>query len=58
MSRTTIQEFRARLAGRAEENALLRAYRSLAQRPTLAAGMQQYQWAEWPEPGVPAAVRT
>jgi hypothetical protein len=57
MSRMTIHEFRARLAGRAEEGALLRAYRDLAQRPALAAGMQELQWTNWPDPAAPAAAR-
>ena len=57
MSKMTIQEFRARLAGRAEESALLRAYRDLSRRPALAAGMQGLQWTNWPDPAAPAAAR-
>jgi hypothetical protein len=47
MPRISIQQFRAALAGRSSPNALVRAYRELARRPELAAGMVHNEWAIW-----------
>jgi hypothetical protein len=49
MPRVTIQQFRAVLTGRSEEGSLPSAYRELARRPDLAAGMGSRGWIAWPE---------
>ena len=47
MSRMTIQQFRAALAGPSAQSSLVRAYRTLARRPELAAGVVHNEWALW-----------
>lgn len=48
MSRVSIQQFRARLAvPRADDGALVRAYRELSRRPELAAGARVGEWIPW-----------
>lgn len=47
-SRTTIQQFRDRLAGRAEPDASVQVYREIARRPELMHGMALGDWAVWP----------
>lgn len=47
MTRLTIGHFRAVLAGRADANAAVRAYRELTRRPELAAGMYRSDWIPW-----------
>jgi hypothetical protein len=54
MPRTSIQQFRAALAGSADQSRLMRAYRAISRRPTTIGGRVGPQWAEWPamaEPG-------
>jgi hypothetical protein len=48
MPRVTIQQFRDRLAGRAEQDASTRAYREIARRPELARGIVLRAWVPWP----------
>jgi len=48
MPRTSIQQFRADLASRSEQSALVRAYRELARRRDVATGMIHHEWAVWP----------
>ena len=48
MPRITIQQFRALLAGRAEQDASAHAYREIARRPELARGMGPRDWSPWP----------
>ncbi len=48
MPRITIEQFRARLAGRADESPAARAYREQARRPELTAGMAAVEWVPWP----------
>ena len=55
MSRISIQHFRAALAGRSEQSALVRAYRRLARRPELAAGMAYGDWPVWSQQDSPVA---
>jgi hypothetical protein len=54
MTRITIQQFRTMLSARANPGALVRAYRELARRPELVAGMRAAGWAEWPDVASPA----
>jgi len=56
MSKVSIQQFRAALAGRSSPGALVRAYRELARRPELAAGMVYGDWPVWNQVDAPAAV--
>jgi len=44
----TIQQFRATLASRADQGALVRAYREITRRPGVAAEMKTGEWAAWP----------
>jgi hypothetical protein len=53
MPRITIQQFRATLASRSEQGAVVRAYRALARRPAVAAGMLHREWAVWPPVAAP-----
>jgi hypothetical protein len=48
MPKLRIQQFRATLAGSADQGALARAYRDLARRPTLVAAMHSASWVDWP----------
>jgi hypothetical protein len=48
MPRTSIQQFRAALAGHADQSRLMHAYRQLAHRPTAIGGRVGPKWAEWP----------
>lgn len=54
MTRVSIQQFRAILEGRAEQGTVVRAYRKLARRPGLVAGMLHNEWAIWSDTGAPA----
>jgi len=56
MPRMTIQQFRDTLAAGPASGALVRAYRELARRPELAAGMQTLDWTTWP-PAAPTQAR-
>jgi len=47
MPRISIQQFRASLAASSVRGALVRAYRELARRPGLAAGMRRNEWIPW-----------
>jgi len=47
MPRISIQQFRAAIAGRADDDAV-RAYRELARRPALAVAMRGVDWVAWP----------
>lgn len=47
MPRITIQQFRDRLAGRAEPDASAHAYREIARRPELARGLMLRDWGIW-----------
>jgi hypothetical protein len=47
MPRITIQQFRERLAARAEQDSATHAYREIARRPELARGMARGEWAMW-----------
>ena len=47
MPRTTIRQFRDRLAARSEQDSAARAYREIARRPELARGMARGEWAYW-----------
>lgn len=53
MPRLTIQQFRDRLAGRAEQDASVHAYREIARRPELARGMGLRDWSPWPPVAAP-----
>lgn len=55
MPRITIQQFRAKLAGCADTNAAVRAYRNLARHPELAAAMRAGDWVTWPPAAPPRA---
>ena len=55
MPRLTIQQFRAILAGRSGANGAADAYRELARRPALAAGMHARDWVTWPPAAAPRA---
>jgi hypothetical protein len=54
MPRISIQQFRATLASRSDQGALVRAYRRLTRRAELAAGMVHADWAVWPPAAAPA----
>jgi hypothetical protein len=54
MRRVTIQQFRAALAGRSSQGALVNAYRDLTRRPDLAAGVVYAEWAMWTNANAPA----
>jgi hypothetical protein len=49
MPRITIQQFRDRLAGGAEQDSGARAYREIARRPELAREMGPRDWSPWPQ---------
>ena len=53
MPRTTIQQFRERLAARAEQDADVHAYREIARRPELMRGMMLRDWSPWPPVAAP-----
>jgi len=55
MPRVSIQQFRAALASRSEHGPLVRAYRALARRPEVGAGLAFSEWAAWPAVAAPAA---
>jgi hypothetical protein len=55
MTTVSIQQFRATLASRSEQGTLVRAYRELARRPDVAAGMVAGEWAAWPTVSTPVA---
>lgn len=48
MPRITIQQFRDRLARRAEQDSDTHAYREIARRPELARGIVLRDWVTWP----------
>jgi hypothetical protein len=54
MPRISIQQFRATLASRSDQGALVRAYRTMTRRPELAAGMLHAEWTIWPPAAAPA----
>ncbi|HYH79236.1 MAG TPA: hypothetical protein VEX86_05550 [Longimicrobium sp.] len=51
MSRQSIQQFRADLAGQCDASPLVRAYRELARRPGLAMGARFGDWPIWNDHG-------
>lgn len=53
MPRTTIQQFRDRLAGRTEHDASAHAYREIARRPELTRGMALRDWGIWTPAAAP-----
>ena len=53
MPRTPIQQFRDRLAARAEQDSDAHAYREIARRPELARGMARGEWAMWTPDAAP-----
>lgn len=53
MQRLTIRQFRDTLNAAPASSALVCAYRELARRPELAAGMHAFDWVTWP-PAAPA----
>jgi hypothetical protein len=55
MPRITIQQFRDRLAGRADQDASAHAYREIAHRPELTAGMVLREWIPWMPLAAPRA---
>jgi len=55
MSRVSIQQFRAAVAGRSAGGVLVRAYRELARRQELAAGMVRGDWGVWTDSPAAAA---
>ncbi|HVG45027.1 MAG TPA: hypothetical protein VM890_09865 [Longimicrobium sp.] len=54
MPRVSIQQFRATLASRSDQGALVRAYRALTRHPGVAAGLLLAAWGEWPPMNAPA----
>jgi len=50
----SIQQFRATLASRSEQSAVVRAYRALARRPE-AAAVTFVDWVAWPPAAAPTA---
>jgi hypothetical protein len=48
MPRITIQQFRDRLAARAEQDPTVHAYREIARRPELTRGILLRAWMPWP----------
>lgn len=48
MPRITIQQFRERLAGRAQQDTSAQAYREIARRPELMRGVALRGWSPWP----------
>ena len=54
MPRISIQQFRAVLASRSDQGALVRAYRTLARRSDVAAGTPFGSWVDWPPTAAPA----
>lgn len=48
MPRISIQQFRAALSDRSDQGAAMRAYRELARRAEVAAGLHLGEWATWP----------
>lgn len=55
MPRITIQQFRDRLAGRAEQGPGAHAYREIARRPELTRGTALGDWAPWSLHAAPRA---
>jgi hypothetical protein len=53
MPRITIQQFRDRLAGRAEQDISAQAYREIARRPDLTREMGPRDWSPWPQLAAP-----
>jgi hypothetical protein len=53
MPRITIQQFRARLAGRAEQDTSTHVYLEIAQRPDLTREMGPRDWSPWPQLAAP-----
>jgi hypothetical protein len=49
MPRPSIQQFRAALASRSGQGALVQAYRELARRSAAEAAALSRGWAEWPQ---------
>lgn len=47
MNRTTIQQFRAALAGRADQGTAMRAYRALMRDPRAALSRAAAEWLPW-----------
>jgi hypothetical protein len=55
MPRITIQQFRDRLAGRAEQDAGAHVYREIARRPELTRELGPRDWSPWPQLAAPQA---
>jgi hypothetical protein len=55
MPRLSIQHFRAQLASHSPPSVVVRAYRELARRPEVAAGMVHGDWSTWQQEIAPAA---
>jgi hypothetical protein len=53
MPRITIQQFRDRLAGRAEQDTSAHAYREIARRPELTRAMALGEWGVWTPAAAP-----
>jgi hypothetical protein len=53
MPRTTIRQFRDRLAARGVQDSDAQAYREIARRPELMHGMMLREWAPWPPIAAP-----
>ena len=53
MPRTTIQQFRDRLAARAEQDSGAHAYHEIARRPELTRGMALGEWSVWTPTAAP-----
>jgi hypothetical protein len=54
MPRVSIQQFRAALASRSEQDPAVRAYRALTRRSRIAAETRFIDWAAWPPVAVTA----
>ena len=53
MPRTTIQQFRDRLAARAEQDSGAHAYHEIDRRPELTRGMALGEWSVWTPTAAP-----
>jgi hypothetical protein len=55
MTKTSIEQFRAAIAGPSVQGTLTRAYRELTRRPGAASVTRLAGWVQWPEPEERAA---